>query len=296
MENKIIKFCVELFSHVVFIAFLAILNVIIGAKINIPDSLYILSISLLILSCASIYFKWKSTPFDRAFNDESSAYPLIGRMVSELDGYENLRICGASCTSVFSLFDEYVNAMSEGRSLHICMLNPEAKDIIRYLDDCEEDKSRVIEKVRRDIKKLEEKIDASTYQLVENLSFSKDTYGKNLIEASILMWFEAHRLANIKTKGKLSNGLTIYTYNHLPTLKTWIFGDKSIFIGSYGPMPGGAGVFNPINYASSKRGLSLIKDSRRTFNYLLESNTSVIISKDEIKNRIRESNGIKLTL
>jgi len=125
-----------------------------------------------------------------------------------------------------------------------------------------------LHKVKKDILGLENKIDKTCLDIAKQLINSNNAYGKNLINASILVWFEAYRIAKEKSGGHLTNGLKIYLFNHLPTLKSWMFGDNHLFIGGYGPMPGGVGINNPIYYIKSKS-KDIISDCKKTTNFLI---------------------------
>jgi hypothetical protein len=291
MNNTIIKYIIDAIGNVVFLAATTILTLILGSQPSIPVTFMVLSIALLCLSIAAIYLNWLSSPYYKSFANEEGSHQQIKNKLRKFSDYENLRICGTSCTSIFSLFDFYVEAMANGKSLHICILDPNAFNIIMLLDDCEKDKDEVVFQVRNNIENLEDKIDSEIFKLVKELSFSEQSYGKKIIESSILMWFEAHRLADKRVNGKLSNGLSVYLYNHLPTLKAWIFGDSELFIGGYGPMPGGAGINNPIHQIKGSNS-EVISECKKTFNFLMNNDSTEKVERLEVYNAIVDSNNI----
>lgn len=282
MRYKFIKIFNDVVSNIIFLALIAILISILGLQTN--PSIYVFIIALLLIFFLSftLLANKLNQPFNKYFLNEKDTYPFLIKILKTYKYYENLRICGTSCTSIFYLFDDYVQSIANGKSLTVCILNPEAEIIIEYLDDCEKDKDQVLNKVKKDIIGLENKIDVTYLEMVKQLINSNNAYGKNLITASILVWFEAHRIANELTEGQLTNGLKIFLYDHLPTLKSWMFGDNHLFIGGYGPMPGGVGINNPIHYIKKSNKNhnynNMITNCKKTTNFLINNEKTKTVS------------------
>lgn len=282
MRDRLIKFSNDVVSNIIFLALIAALISILGLQPNPSIYVFIIALLLILFLSFTLLANKLNQPFNKYLLNEKDTYPFLIKILKTYKYYENLRICGTSCTSIFYLFDDYVQAIAGGKSLTVCILNPEAEIIIEYLDDCEKDKEQVLSKVKKDIIGLEKKIDVTCLEMVKQLINSNNAYGKNLITASILVWFEAHRIADDLTEGQLTNGLKIFLYDHLPTLKCWMFGDNHLFIGGYGPMPGGVGINNPIHYIKRSKNNQnyndMITNCKKTTNFLIDNDKTKTVS------------------
>jgi len=283
---KIVPFLRQFYNFFVHIIFLSIVAILVSAGVfhepHIETSILVIVIALIIILSVLLILGWIKREYDEIYNDEKHARSAILKELNKRKRYENLRVCGTSCTSIFSLFDEYSNAIGNGKRIYVFLLNPDDKRIIDHLSDCEHDKLALIDTIRSEFSKLEEQLSQESAQKISSLIRSDDCYGRNLITASILLWKEAHKLAKQKNKG-LTNGLELYLYSHLPNLKAWIFGESCIFIGSYNPLPGGVGINNPIKKFKGKRknAEQIIQDCKRVTNFLIGHPETV-----RIKNKV----------
>ena len=283
---KILPFLRHFNSFLIHIIFLSIVAILVSTGVfhepHIETSILIIVIALIIILIVLLILSWIKREYDEIYNDEKHARSAILKELNKRKSYEYLRVCGTSCTSIFSLFDEYSNAIANGKRICVFLLNPDDKRIIDHLSDCEHDKLSLIDTIRREFAKLEKKLSQQSAQTISSLIRSDDCYGKKLITASILLWKEAHKLAKQKNKG-LTNGLELYLYSHLPNLKAWIFGESCMFIGSYKPLPGGVGINNPIKKlkGNRKNTAQTIQDCRRVTNFLIEHPQTV-----RIKNKV----------
>jgi membrane protein implicated in regulation of membrane protease activity len=122
MDNKVLRFIIDLLSNIIFLAIIAIL-ISVGI-IKDPDtstSLLVATISIVVLLLIYLGTKWIKQSYNNTFENENSATNAIKKRILMFDSYENLRICGTSCTSIFSLFDAYVEAMVNGKSIFVCI-------------------------------------------------------------------------------------------------------------------------------------------------------------------------------
>lgn len=236
----------------------------------------------IIILVVLLIISWINREYDDIYKDEKHAHTAIKEALTSYKKYEYLRVCGTSCTSIFTLFHEYSDAIANGKRICVFLLNPDDTRIIEHLNDCEHDKFYLIDTIRKNFSLLENQLSKQSAQKIKSLIRSDDCYGKKLMTASILLWKEAHKLAKKKNKG-LTNGLEIYLYSHLPNLKAWIFGASFIFIGSYNPLPGGVGISNPIKKmkGNRKKTSQIIQDCRRVTNFLIDHPQTI-----RIKNQV----------
>ena len=281
-----INFLKHFNSFLVHIIFLSIVAILVSTGVfhepHIKTSFLILIFAFIVSLVVLLILSWLHRDYDKIYSNEKHARPAIKNELNGNKKYEYLRVCGTSCTSIFTLFDDYSNAIANGKRICVFLLNPDDERIIDHLSDCEHDKIALINTIRMDFSKIEKKLSQQSANNISSLIRSDDCYGKKLITASILLWKEAHKLAKQKNKS-LTNGLEIYLYSHLPNLKAWIFGESCLFIGSYNPLPGGVGINNPIKKikGNRKKSLQTIQDCRRVTNFLIEHSQT-----KRIKNKV----------
>ncbi len=258
--------------HIIYLSIVAILvSIDVFHEPHIGTSILILIIAFIVILIVLLILSWLNRDYDELYSNEKHARSAIKKGIKARKKFEYLRVCGTICTSIFTLFDDYSNAIANGKRICVFLLNPDDERIIDHLSDCEHDKIALIDTIRMDFSKLEKKLSQESANAISSLIRSDDCYGKKLITASILLWKEAHKLAKQKNKS-LTNGLEIYLYSHLPNLKAWIFGESCMFIGSYNPLPGGVGINNPIKKikGNRKKSVQTIQDCRRVTNFLIE--------------------------
>lgn len=262
-------------SHLLLhVFFLGIVTILVSTELfHEPETYQALLIVALILNMLLLVLylhAWLTRPYTSAYSNEKQANEAIKSHIENHSRYQNLRISGTSCTSIFTLFKPYVQAMAHGKHLTVFALNPGCKDIIEYLRDCEPDREDVVRRARQELEELRGEIGNAAYREILALIDGENAYGSNLITASIALWKEAHAVAHRIANPGLANGLDIFLFTHLPTLKNWIFDEKVVFIGSYSPMPGGVGINNPIHLIRRNRnsGREIIADCRRTIAFL----------------------------
>ncbi len=264
--NYLKGFCI----HIIYLSIAAI--IVSTGLLDEPHAIaaiLIITIAGSLILIVILVLTWLNREYDKIYQDEKSAIHDISKEISSGKNYENLRVCGTSCTSIFSLFHEYSNAIANGKKIDVYMLDPDDNRIIEHLADCENDKEILIKNIQDNFSRIASEISETVSNEVLGMLESNDCYGKNLISASLLLWKEAH--TNAKKKNKtLNNGLTIYLYSHLPNLKAWIFGENCIYIGNYNPLPGGVGINNPIKKIKGNRNKAkqIIQDCRRVTNFL----------------------------
>ena len=272
---NIVSFLKHFYGFLIHIIFLSIVALLVSVGIfhepHVSTSILIIIASIIIILLVLLIISWVTREYDNIYKDEKHAKPAIEKALKSYRKYEYLRICGASCTSIFNLFNEYSDAIANGKRVCVFMLNPDDERIIDHLSDCEHDKSYLIDIIQKNFDLLEDQMPEQQYNKIKGLLHSDDCYGKKLITASLLLWLAAHAKAKKKNKG-LSNGLEIFLYSHLPNLKAWIFGDSFIFIGSYNPLPGGVGISNPIKFikGKNKNRKQIIQDCRKVTNFLID--------------------------
>ena len=270
-----INFLKHFNSFLIHIIFLSIVAILVSTGVfhepHIETSILIFIIAFIVILIVLLILSWLNRDYDELYSNEKHARSAIKKEINARKKFEYLRVCGTSCTSIFTLFDDYSNAIANGKRICVFLLNPDDERIIDHLSDCEHDKIALIDTIRMDFSKLETKLSQQSATTISSLIRSDDCYGKKLITASILLWKEAHKLAKQKNKS-LTNGLEIYLYSHLPNLKAWIFGESCMFIGSYNPLPGGVGINNPIKKikGNRKKSVQIIQDCRRVTNFLIE--------------------------
>ena len=270
-----INFLKHFNSFLIHIIFLSIVAILVSTGVfhepHIETSILIVIIAFIVILIVLLILSWLNRDYDELYSNEKHARSAIKKEINARKKFEYLRVCGTSCTSIFTLFDDYSNAIANGKRICVFLLNPDDERIIDHLSDCEHDKIALIDTIRMDFSKLETKLSQQSATTISSLIRSDDCYGKKLITASILLWKEAHKLAKQKNKS-LTNGLEIYLYSHLPNLKAWIFGESCMFIGSYNPLPGGVGINNPIKKikGNRKKSVQTIQDCRRVTNFLIE--------------------------
>lgn len=270
-----INFLKHFNSFLIHIIFLSIVAILVSTGVfhepHIETSILIFIIAFIVILIVLLILSWLNRDYDELYSNEKHARSAIKKEINARKKFEYLRVCGTSCTSIFTLFDDYSNAIANGKRICVFLLNPDDERIIDHLSDCEHDKIALIDTIRMDFSKLEKRLSQESADTITSLIRSDDCYGKKLITASILLWKEAHKLAKQKNKS-LTNGLEIYLYSHLPNLKAWIFGESCMFIGSYNPLPGGVGINNPIKKikGNRKKSVQIIQDCRRVTNFLIE--------------------------
>lgn len=283
---SIISFLKNIYGFLIHIIFLSIVAILVASGVfhepHIDTSIIIIVVAIIIILIVLLILSWINREYDEIYKDEKHAKSAIIKELTTNKKYEFLRVCGTSCTSIFTLFDEYSNAIANGKRIWVFFLNPDDARIIDHLSDCEHDKYYLIDAIRKNFSQLEKNLPQESAKKISSLIRADDCYGKKLINASILLWKEAHKSAKQKNKG-LANGLEIYLYSHLPNLKAWIFGDSCIFIGSYNPLPGGVGISNPIKKlkGNRKKNAQTIQDCRRVTNFLIDHPQTV-----RIKNKV----------
>lgn len=289
---RIQGFLERISGFLIHIAYLSIIGLLIASGIfkepNVSSSIFLGAIAIFGILIIALLLSWINKPYNKRFEDENSAIESIRQVLEKSSGFETIRVCGTSCTSIFELFEEFTQAIVDKKRVFVCILNPNEAKTIEHLMEAEANAEEVLIMIKRRLPKIRAKISPGSFDKIDGLINGDDPYGSKVIYASILLWLEARGQA-LNRLGELSDGLEIYLYSHLPTLKAWIFGEGTIFLGTYGPLPGRVGISNPIHLirAANRNGKNKINGGRTTIAFLMDHPKTVRVqSLDDLEKKI----------
>ena len=218
---------------------------------------------ILIATCLLFIVLWRNerrrNPLRKTYPDEATAIESSGgirKWLESLPMYSEIKLIGVCGSSIFWLFDVYVQLMSNGCTIEILSLDYKATDLIDFLAENEpEESSRGL--VDKLFTRLEE---MQTCQICPDLAAAQEvrllleearkTRSNREIrllvfESCARLWLHARdkamRLHNLK-----HSPLKLKYYNQIPYLKVWTtFPPTLCYRGSYITQPN-IGMSNPI--------------------------------------------------
>ncbi len=169
--------------------------------------------------------------YSEYFADEASVYHRLRELIKSA---QQLRVAGLANTSVFHLFDAYVEFLRSGREIDVLCLDPEAEGVLDHL-------SRLVsiaaqEKVLPELASQLEHISlgASAKERIRRLLVepSAMTPAQRMIWASLALWAQVGAEVERFPVNRSMN-LHVYVYQMPPTLKGWIFGAEFVLKGDF---------------------------------------------------------------
>jgi hypothetical protein len=222
----------------------------------------ILVVALLALLLSLIIFLAKErriNPMRRMYLDEIAAIERKGGIrdwLKNLPAHSEIKVIGVAGTSIFWLFDLYVQLMSQGSAIEILTLDCRATVLIDLLaeNEPELDSRREVDRLLDRLQKMQRcqmSPDSTVVQEVAVLlgkaraTSSMSEMRLCVFESCARMWLHAKDKA-IQIGNLRSNPLRLKYYNQLPYLKVWTtFPPNLCFSGSYITHPS-IGTSNPI--------------------------------------------------
>jgi len=225
---------------------------------------------VLIAICLLFIILWRTerakNPLRRTYPDEVTAIEGKGGLrewLESLPMYSEIELIGVCGSSIFWLFDVYVQLMSKGCIIEILSLDYKATDLIDLLAENEPEKISK-EHVEKLLSRLEE---MQTCQICPDLTVDekvrllleearKTTSNREIrpfvFESCARMWIHARDKAMKLNKLK-HIPLRLKYYNQIPYLKAWTtFPPTLCYRGSYITQPN-IGMANPIEVLNPKK-------------------------------------------
>lgn len=255
--KKIVDFIKDALLELIFIGLTGLIVSLIEpsfSKVYVPIA--ILIILFMYLAIIYIYNRF-NRPFKQRFDNEDSAASHLKKLINS--SHEELCILSKVGTTIFFLFEEYVDLLKKGTvKIKILLVDPEYEVLIDLIDKMFIDQSEISPKWRNMIFKIKMYlndyakdgiISASDYNNLNQMLDGAKSY-RDLIIASHYMWLIAVMVANMRAKNEhfhvTLQTLEIYYCKDIPDIKAWISDGKNGAIGNYDVLR--LGRDNPVDF------------------------------------------------
>lgn len=294
MIKQIIERIRDIALELFFIGVTAIVTAFLPTESSLSVVVVVILCSLLLYFGMVVLRTWINRPFYSRYPNEEAARDSLAKIIASTK--KQMDIMSKVGTTIFFLFDEYVNVLSRGDvTINLILVNPFDKSLIATLDkmftdsDAESErwermKSNILERIQKLYSN--QKITLTDKNELVDTMESFSGY-KGVILASIYLWRTALRIADerfshtLKDKGINYSGgkldsLHIYLSASLPNTKAWISDKKCGVIGTYSSLR--LGKDNPIdiykpNVRNNGQERSYFENILDEWNYKLEHAT-----------------------
>jgi hypothetical protein len=224
------------------------------------EDVLVVALLVLFLSLIILWMKERRiNPMRRMYSDEIAAIEKKGGIrdwLKNLPAHSEIKVIGVAGTSIFWLFDLYVQLISQGAEIEVLTLDCKATVLIDLLaeNEPELDSRREVDRLLDRLRKMQRcrmSPDSTVVQEVTVLlekaraTSSMSEMRLCVFKSCARMWLHAKDKA-VQIGNLRSNPLRLKYYNQVPYLKVWTtFPPNLCFSGSYITHPS-IGTSNPI--------------------------------------------------